>query len=111
MILEIENSIKNIHCYVWLGLGTPKQDYLGHILSAKYHNIKIIGIGAALDYLSGVKKEAPLIVQKLKCEWLYRLIKEPIRLWERYLIGNVLMCIFLIYIIIKMVLTKIQLVK
>jgi N-acetylglucosaminyldiphosphoundecaprenol N-acetyl-beta-D-mannosaminyltransferase len=45
-------------------------------------------VGAAFDTLSGLRKRAPVWAQKTGTEWLYRLVKEPRRLWRRYLLGN-----------------------
>lgn len=50
-------------------------------------NIFLTG-GGALDYISGRVKTTPKIFSKLYLEWLYRLCQDPIRLWKRYLIGN-----------------------
>jgi N-acetylglucosaminyldiphosphoundecaprenol N-acetyl-beta-D-mannosaminyltransferase len=44
-----------------------------------------IGVGAAFDFLSGTKKQAPKWVQKSGFEWLFRLASEPKRLWRRYI--------------------------
>jgi N-acetylglucosaminyldiphosphoundecaprenol N-acetyl-beta-D-mannosaminyltransferase len=52
--------------------------------------VPVIGVGAAFDFITGNKKEAPLMMQKLGLEWFYRLISEPKRLWKRYLIGNLM---------------------
>ena len=56
----------------------------------------IVGVGAAFDFLSGAKPQAPIWMQKSGLEWLFRLICEPRRLWKRYLIGNSL---FIYYVI------------
>ena len=56
----------------------------------------IIGAGAAFDFLSGVKPQAPRWMQNSGLEWLFRLICEPRRLWKRYLVGNSL---FIYYVI------------
>ena len=47
-----------------------------------------IGIGGSFDVLAGVKKRAPIYIQRIGMEWLYRLLQEPGRLWTRYLITN-----------------------
>ena len=72
---------------VWVGLGTPKQDYVVNEI-AKQIPVHAVAIGAAFDYLSANISEAPRIFQVLWLEWFYRLIKEPRRLGRRYLIGN-----------------------
>ena len=47
-----------------------------------------ISVGAALDTQSGLRKRAPKWTHRIGCEWLYRLVCEPRRLWRRYLLGN-----------------------
>lgn len=68
---------------VWIGLGAPKQELwmADHIQDLKAP--VMIGVGAAFDFLSGVKTEAPRWMQKASLEWLFRLAKEPRRLWKR----------------------------
>ena len=48
----------------------------------------MLGVGAAFDFLSGRKRQAPRALQGLGLEWLYRLVHEPRRLWRRYLYRN-----------------------
>jgi N-acetylglucosaminyldiphosphoundecaprenol N-acetyl-beta-D-mannosaminyltransferase len=48
----------------------------------------LISVGAAFDFIAGLKKQAPPWMQRSGLEWLYRLINEPRRLWRRYLINN-----------------------
>jgi N-acetylglucosaminyldiphosphoundecaprenol N-acetyl-beta-D-mannosaminyltransferase len=72
---------------LWIGLGTPRQDYLVHTL-APLLSIPVVPVGAAFDFWSGAIREAPRILQGTGLEWVYRLAKEPRRLWRRYLIGN-----------------------
>lgn len=45
-----------------------------------------IGVGGAFDYLSGRKKRAPLFLQNLGFEWLWRLFMEPTRIWRQRII-------------------------
>lgn len=72
---------------VWVGLGTPKQDYVVHKLGLEL-GYPVIAVGAAFDFLSGKVRESPMIFRFLGMEWLFRLISEPKRLWRRYLFGN-----------------------
>ena len=70
---------------VWVGISTPKQerwmsDHIG-LLNASV----LIGVGAAFDFLSGTKKQAPKWIQRSGFEWLFRLVNEPHRLWRRYI--------------------------
>jgi exopolysaccharide biosynthesis WecB/TagA/CpsF family protein len=48
-----------------------------------------MALGATIDFEAGNIKRAPVFFQKLGMEWLYRLIKEPKRLWKRYLIDDI----------------------
>jgi N-acetylglucosaminyldiphosphoundecaprenol N-acetyl-beta-D-mannosaminyltransferase len=72
---------------LWIGLGTPRQDYLVHEL-APLLPMPVIPVGAAFDFWSGAVKEAPKVLQGSGFEWVFRLASEPRRLWRRYLIGN-----------------------
>lgn len=72
---------------VWVGLGTPKQDYEAKRL-AKSLAMCAVAIGAAFDFTSGQKREAPRLFGMLGLEWAFRLATEPRRLWRRYLFGN-----------------------
>ena len=72
----------------WVGISTPRQEkwMFDHINKL---NIRVmIGVGAAFDFLSGTKKQAPKWMQKNSLEWLFRLSQEPGRLWYRYLVNN-----------------------
>ncbi|MDO5720817.1 MAG: WecB/TagA/CpsF family glycosyltransferase [Actinomycetaceae bacterium] len=73
---------------VWIGLGTPKQDFASQQL-ARSIGVPCIGVGAAFDFVAGTVREAPAWCQKFGFEWLFRLLSEPRRLWKRYLFGNV----------------------
>ena len=69
---------------VWVGLSTPKQErwmaaHLGRIQAPV-----MIGVGAAFDFLSGRKPQAPVWMQRGGLEWIFRLATEPRRLWPRY---------------------------
>ncbi len=73
---------------VWVGLGSPKQDLWMQLYRPHLEAPVLIGVGAAFDFLSGNKRQAPRIVQRLGLEWLFRLLQEPRRLWKRYLVYN-----------------------
>ena len=73
---------------LWVGLGSPKQDFWLKSHRALLNAPVILGVGAAFDFISGVKRQAPRWMQKVGLEWLFRLGCEPKRLWRRYLIGN-----------------------
>jgi N-acetylglucosaminyldiphosphoundecaprenol N-acetyl-beta-D-mannosaminyltransferase len=69
---------------VWVGLSNPKQDrwIASHV--GKLNAPVLIAVGAAFDFLSGNKKQAPKWIQNIGFEWLFRLCTEPRRLWRRY---------------------------
>lgn len=72
---------------VWVGLGTPKQDFAARELAKDTQTI-VLAVGAAFDFLAGTKSQAPSWMQRNGLEWLYRLATEPRRLFRRYLWGN-----------------------
>jgi N-acetylglucosaminyldiphosphoundecaprenol N-acetyl-beta-D-mannosaminyltransferase len=73
---------------VWVGLGTPKQDFEVERLAAALP-VVACAVGAAFDFTAGTKREAPSWMTRVGVEWVFRLLSEPRRLWKRYLIGNV----------------------
>ena len=73
---------------VWVGLGTPKQDFESNRIAASIP-VVAISIGAAFDFLSGGISEAPKWIRDLGLEWLFRFASEPRRLWSRYTVGTV----------------------
>jgi N-acetylglucosaminyldiphosphoundecaprenol N-acetyl-beta-D-mannosaminyltransferase len=81
---------------LWIGLGSPKQDFWMAMHRPLLDVPVIVGSGAAFDFLAGTKPQAPRWMQRSGLEWLFRLMCEPKRLWRRYLIGNTL---FLGYVI------------
>lgn len=72
---------------VWVGLGTPRQDVFID-RARETISAPCVGVGAAFDFLTGLKPQAPTWMQQAGLEWLFRLATEPRRLWRRYLIGN-----------------------
>ncbi len=72
---------------VWVGLGTPKQDWEVARLAGSVP-VVAMAVGAAFDFLAGVKPQAPLWMQKSGTEWAFRFASEPKRLAKRYLWGN-----------------------
>jgi N-acetylglucosaminyldiphosphoundecaprenol N-acetyl-beta-D-mannosaminyltransferase len=93
IIDRINSSAADI---IWVGLGSPKQDFWMQMHRPLLNAPVIIGAGAAFDFCSGVKPQAPQWMRGCGLEWFFRLCCEPGRLWKRYLIGNSL---FLIYVI------------
>lgn len=71
-----------------VAFGAPRQEIWMHENCATLPVGAAIAVGAALDTQAGLRKRAPKWTHKLGIEWLYRLLREPRRLWRRYLIGN-----------------------
>ena len=76
---------------LWIGMTAPKQEKwtYTHWQELKIH-CHVGTIGAVFDFYAGTAKRAPQWWQQHSLEWLYRLIKEPRRMWRRYIIGNIL---------------------
>jgi N-acetylglucosaminyldiphosphoundecaprenol N-acetyl-beta-D-mannosaminyltransferase len=73
---------------LWVGLGTPKQERWMHAHLGTVSAKVMIGVGAAFDFLSGTKRQAPRWMRQSGLEWVFRLLSEPGRLWRRYLVNN-----------------------
>jgi N-acetylglucosaminyldiphosphoundecaprenol N-acetyl-beta-D-mannosaminyltransferase len=73
---------------VWVGIGCPKQERWIAANKDKLPPAVYFGIGAAFSFHAGEVKQAPAWIQKYGIEWLYRLCKEPKRLFKRYFTYN-----------------------
>ena len=74
---------------VLVGLGNPKQTKWIYRYKNQLPNIDVfLALGATIDFEAGNIKRAPKIFQRLALEWFYRLIKEPRRMYRRYLIDD-----------------------
>lgn len=73
-----------------VGMGPPKQEEWIDIHKKDLDVSAFWAVGALFDVISGRIQRAPKWMQRLGLEWLYRLIKEPKRLWKRYIFGNML---------------------
>ena len=71
----------------WIGLGTPRQDHLVAALGPLV-DATLVPVGAAFDYVAGRVAEAPSFLHGTGFEWLHRLLREPRRLWRRYLVDG-----------------------
>ena len=79
---DLLNDIKKCKPdYLFVGIGSPKQEEFIIRNEKLFRNISVImPVGGTFDVVSGLKKRAPIIYQKLHLEWLYRMIKEPKRI-------------------------------
>lgn len=88
MIESINNTKPDL---LWIGMTAPKQEKWAY---AHWNELNINchagTIGAVFDFYAGTIQRAPIWWQEHSLEWLYRLLKEPKRMWRRYLIGNIL---------------------
>jgi N-acetylglucosaminyldiphosphoundecaprenol N-acetyl-beta-D-mannosaminyltransferase len=86
---------------VFVGIGCPRQEFW----IAQHKNripAVMLGVGAAFDFHSGRVKQAPIWMQKIGLEWLFRLKMEPKRLWKRYFKHNPRFLIFFFMQLINM---------
>jgi N-acetylglucosaminyldiphosphoundecaprenol N-acetyl-beta-D-mannosaminyltransferase len=81
-IVEQINSAKPD--YVWVGLGTPKQDLWIAEHRPRLRAPVLLAVGAAFDVHAGTRRRAPRWMQRSGTEWIYRLLTEPRRLARRY---------------------------
>jgi N-acetylglucosaminyldiphosphoundecaprenol N-acetyl-beta-D-mannosaminyltransferase len=82
---DVINSINSARAdIIWVGISSPKQERWMSEHLGKVGASVMVGVGAAFDFLSGRKPQAPRWIQCLGLEWAFRLIMEPKRLWPRY---------------------------
>ncbi|HEX5257606.1 MAG TPA: WecB/TagA/CpsF family glycosyltransferase [Sphingomicrobium sp.] len=74
--------------FILVGMGQPRQELWAGRNSESFPAVTMC-VGAFLEFASGAAKRAPTWMRSARIEWLYRLVREPQRLWRRYLIGNV----------------------
>lgn len=82
--------------FIWIGLGTPKQQAFIDRYKAEFRRGVIFAVGFAFDVNAGTKKDAPPIMQRLGMTWVYRLLSEPRRLFFRYFKYNSLFLYYLV---------------
>lgn len=85
IIKMVNNSKADV---LWISFGCPKQEKWALQNCDKLKVPVSACVGAAFNLHAGIVMRAPLLIQKLGFEWLYRLFQEPGRLWKRYLIGG-----------------------
>jgi N-acetylglucosaminyldiphosphoundecaprenol N-acetyl-beta-D-mannosaminyltransferase len=74
--------------FLWIGLGSPKQDVWIHEHCEKLRGCIIVPSGATFDFFAGRIRQAPQWIRDSGFEWLYRLTQDFRRLWQRYTIYN-----------------------
>lgn len=86
---EVLNALETWRPDILLvALGVPKQElWIAQQLDQRHCTVPM-GVGALFDLTTGTVPRAPRWIRDLRMEWLYRLTREPGRLWKRYIIGN-----------------------
>ena len=82
IVKKIEESQAEV---VWLGVSTPKQEMMAHLLSQHVKVKMIFTVGAAFDFHAGILPMTPSIFVKIGFEWLFRCIIQPKLIYERYI--------------------------
>src|SRR4051812_12160014 len=85
VVAEINHAKPDV---VWVGIGVPKQEKWMAALRDRLDAPVLVGVGAAFDFHAGLIPQAPSWMQSAGLEWLFRLSREPRRLWRRYLTYN-----------------------
>lgn len=87
--LRIEEAIRTAAPHVlFVGLGAPKQEFW---MAENHGRLGVpvsIGVGVSFEFVAGMVQRAPKWARKSGLEWLYRVVKEPRRLWKRYAVTN-----------------------
>ena len=73
--------------FIWVALGAPKQEKWMYEHRSRVNGL-MLGVGAAFDFIAGTVKRAPMWMQKLCMEWVFRIMQDPKRLIPRYLNTN-----------------------
>ena len=82
-LISLVNEVKPD--FFWVGISCPKQEAFMNQMINKLNVKYMFGVGYAFDVLSGKASKTPKIIQEIGMEWFYRLMKDPMRLWKRYL--------------------------
>lgn len=73
---------------LFVGMGVPKQDIFIYENMNKYQIPMSFSIGATIDFEAGIQKRAPKWINRIGMEWLYRLVRDPKRMFKRYIIND-----------------------
>jgi len=73
---------------LFIGMTAPKQEKWAYSHFNKLKAGHVCSVGAVFDFYAGTVNRSPNFMIYIGLEWLYRLIKEPRRMWRRYLLGN-----------------------
>jgi N-acetylglucosaminyldiphosphoundecaprenol N-acetyl-beta-D-mannosaminyltransferase len=81
MVEEVNSARADV---VFVGLGAPRQEKWMARMRSRLDAPVLIGVGAAFDFIAGIKRQAPPWMQRRGLEWLFRFSQEPLRLGPRY---------------------------
>lgn len=98
-LIDLQNNIEKSKAQIiFIAIGSPKQEILSERLVNSNKGLKkiVIPVGAAFDFISGVKKQVPKWLGDFGFEWLYRLLHDYARLSKRYLLYGVFFIILVI---------------
>lgn len=94
--------------FVWLSLGGKKQAEASlRLRSFMKHPAYIMPVGAAFDFISGHKQQAPQWLRQLGLEWFFRLATEPRRLWRRYLLQIPIFLVLWFWELLRIIYSKV----
>ncbi len=85
IVADMANSHADM---MFVAFSSPKKEYWINKYLEDLHIPFVMGVGGSFDVVAGVTDRAPKWMQNHGLEWLYRFIQEPIRLWNRYVVGN-----------------------
>jgi N-acetylglucosaminyldiphosphoundecaprenol N-acetyl-beta-D-mannosaminyltransferase len=80
---------------LFVAMSSPRKEYFLGDHGAELGVPFAMGVGGAIDVLAGVTKRAPIVLQHLGIEWLFRLLQEPRRLARRYVVTNLRFAVLL----------------
>lgn len=89
--------------FLWIGLGSPKQDVWIREHQEKIKGCVIVPSGATFDFFGGKIRQAPQFIRNIGFEWIFRLTQDFRRLWQRYTIYNVIFVTMFIFQVLKIV--------
>jgi N-acetylglucosaminyldiphosphoundecaprenol N-acetyl-beta-D-mannosaminyltransferase len=98
IIAQIKNSNADM---LFIGMGSPQKEIFIENYSSKINVPFVMGVGGSFDILSGKTQRAPLSMQNMGLEWLYRVYQEPRRMWKRYATTNTIFIWLFIKALIK----------
>lgn len=94
IVIQVRKSGADI---LLVAMGAPKQEkWIQQNIESCGVRVAL-GVGGLFDFFSGRIERAPLWMREIGCEWIYRLCMEPKRLWKRYVIGNAMFMIRVLY--------------